>query len=373
MTNSKSSGRLSSQDFNDIVAFNHHILNCRQRSELKALLHDRILPLLRSQACIYFFTEPDLSRFAIYDTVNIPEETLSLLPHMFSRDPLAPMFLSGHRSVIAYDVDLDRGLVNKNRNQFFIDNPQFEPLRSIYVDSVSTGMVALNLPNANVGLAVHRWYNDDCQFTLREVRILELLWPSIMQTIRSILLSEELNRYRSFTDCLADISSPIVLIDSQGKLLYHNKAYGEIFPQSSLTSCLPQDLMGPTLRIMNNFRFDTDIIEPAETSFFNFGNRAYRISVARVDVGSGHELCYLLRLDPVVDAYVNFIWHLQSKDLSPREIEVCQFMKDGMTPREAAARLFVSYNTIRTHLKKIYLKLDVNTQAQLSIYLNKTP
>jgi DNA-binding CsgD family transcriptional regulator len=41
-------------------------------------------------------------------------------------------------------------------------------------------------------------------------------------------------------------------------------------------------------------------------------------------------------------------------------------------PRKAAERLCISYNTIRTHLKKIYLKLDVTTQVQLIACLNRT-
>jgi DNA-binding NarL/FixJ family response regulator len=49
--------------------------------------------------------------------------------------------------------------------------------------------------------------------------------------------------------------------------------------------------------------------------------------------------------------------------LSERELEVLALIAQGVTNREAAARLFVSEATIKTHLVHIYTKLDVNDRA----------
>ena len=371
MTNSTVSGELSEQDFNDIVAFNRQLLNCHQRSELNALIQERLLPLLQAKACLYFFTEPSLSKFQISEAINVPRETLEFLPHMFASEPMVPKFLSGHRSVLAYDVDLDRSLSRKAIDQFFRDNPQFESKRSIYVDTVSSGMAATNLPNANIGLVVHRWYSEDIPYTARDVRMLELLWPSIGQTIRSIFLSEELSRYRSFAESLADIASPIALLNAQGRLVYQNRAYEDLFPDCSFNSWLPDELMEMVRGEMSRFGEETFRAEPVEVSFLHSGQRAYRVSLARVEVEAGDERLWMVRLDLTVDDYSNLILHLQERELSPREVEVCLLMKDGVEPRKAAERLCISYNTIRTHLKKIYQKLDVNTQVQLITYLSR--
>lgn len=372
MAGSGCSGELSEQDFNDIVAFNRQLLNCHRRSELNALIQERLLPLLQSKACLYFFTEPSLSKFQISEAINVPEETLAFLPHLFASEPMVPAFLGGHRSVLAYDVDLDRNLSRKAMDQFFLDNPQFESQRSIYVDSVSTGMAAINLPNANVGLVVHRWHSEDIPYTARDVRMLELLWPSIGQTIRSIFLSEELSRYRSFAESLADIASPIALINEQGKLVYQNRAYEGLFPDSALTSWLPDELMTMVRGEMDRFGAETFKAEPESILFLHLEQDAYRFSLARVEVENGDERIWMLRLDLTVDEYSNLIQHLQERELSPREVEVCLLLKDGIEPSKAAERLCVSYNTIRTHLRKIYLKLDVNTQVQLIAYLNRS-
>jgi DNA-binding NarL/FixJ family response regulator len=49
--------------------------------------------------------------------------------------------------------------------------------------------------------------------------------------------------------------------------------------------------------------------------------------------------------------------------LSERELEVLTLIAQGLTNREAAARLFISEATVKTHLIHIYTKLDVNDRA----------
>ncbi|MQS12102.1 response regulator transcription factor [Streptomyces kaniharaensis] len=49
--------------------------------------------------------------------------------------------------------------------------------------------------------------------------------------------------------------------------------------------------------------------------------------------------------------------------LSRREVEVLELVASGATNREAAARLFISEATVKTHLIHIYTKLDVKDRA----------
>ena len=48
--------------------------------------------------------------------------------------------------------------------------------------------------------------------------------------------------------------------------------------------------------------------------------------------------------------------------LSDRELEVLRLLATDLTGPEIAARLFVSVNTLRTHTKHIFTKLEVNTR-----------
>jgi LuxR family transcriptional regulator, maltose regulon positive regulatory protein len=49
--------------------------------------------------------------------------------------------------------------------------------------------------------------------------------------------------------------------------------------------------------------------------------------------------------------------------LSDRELEVLRLLATPLSGPEIARRLFVSINTLRTHTKHIFTKLDVNTRA----------
>ena len=49
--------------------------------------------------------------------------------------------------------------------------------------------------------------------------------------------------------------------------------------------------------------------------------------------------------------------------LSQRELEVLRLLDSELTGPEIARRLYVSLNTLRTHTKRIFTKLDVTTRA----------
>ncbi|MFK7885933.1 MAG: response regulator transcription factor [Gammaproteobacteria bacterium] len=55
---------------------------------------------------------------------------------------------------------------------------------------------------------------------------------------------------------------------------------------------------------------------------------------------------------------------LDTLGLSLREVEVLDLLADGHTNQKIADKLHVSENTIKTHLKNIYAKLDVSRRTQ---------
>ena len=50
--------------------------------------------------------------------------------------------------------------------------------------------------------------------------------------------------------------------------------------------------------------------------------------------------------------------------LSDREVEVLNFMTKGLSTRQIAKSLFISENTVKTHIRHILEKLDANNRAQ---------
>lgn len=50
--------------------------------------------------------------------------------------------------------------------------------------------------------------------------------------------------------------------------------------------------------------------------------------------------------------------------LSPRERQILERLATGMAPKEAAAELHISYETVRDYLKQIYQKLHVRSRTE---------
>jgi LuxR family maltose regulon positive regulatory protein len=50
-------------------------------------------------------------------------------------------------------------------------------------------------------------------------------------------------------------------------------------------------------------------------------------------------------------------------ELSARELTTLKFMAENLTNKEIAERTFVSVNTVKTHLKNIFIKLDTNNRS----------
>ena len=51
--------------------------------------------------------------------------------------------------------------------------------------------------------------------------------------------------------------------------------------------------------------------------------------------------------------------------ISEREFELVQQLYEGITNTQIADKLFISVNTVKTHLKNIYLKLDAGTRIEV--------
>jgi DNA-binding NarL/FixJ family response regulator len=59
-------------------------------------------------------------------------------------------------------------------------------------------------------------------------------------------------------------------------------------------------------------------------------------------------------------------------DLTPREADVFDLASRGIRREEIAAALFISPDTARTHLQRVYRKLGVHTQAELVAFAART-
>lgn len=58
--------------------------------------------------------------------------------------------------------------------------------------------------------------------------------------------------------------------------------------------------------------------------------------------------------------------------LSPRELAICRAVCRGTSDKEIAREFGIEYSTVRTHLKRIFNKLDVGNRTQLMLMMNNS-
>ncbi len=75
---------------------------------------------------------------------------------------------------------------------------------------------------------------------------------------------------------------------------------------------------------------------------------------------------YILQVKELKEKAIskNFSENFSEFGLSKREIEVLQYISEGLSNDEISEKMFVSNNTIKTHIKNIYAKLDVKNRIQ---------
>lgn len=61
----------------------------------------------------------------------------------------------------------------------------------------------------------------------------------------------------------------------------------------------------------------------------------------------------------------NVVLDYKGVDVSSRETSICQKLTEGMSYQEIADSEFISLNTVRYHIKNLYVKFDVNSRSNL--------
>jgi DNA-binding NarL/FixJ family response regulator len=60
-------------------------------------------------------------------------------------------------------------------------------------------------------------------------------------------------------------------------------------------------------------------------------------------------------------------------DLTPRERELASLVAIGQSNKQIADTLGICQQTVKNHVRSIYMKLDVTNRVQLTLYLSKHP
>lgn len=95
-----------------------------------------------------------------------------------------------------------------------------------------------------------------------------------------------------------------------------------------------------------------------------FATEIYIVLVAVLFTGLGVWIGNQLTRKPAPEKFVRNARAIEALEISEREYEVLKNLAEGLSNQEIADRLFVSVNTVKTHLAHLYGKLAVSRRTQ---------
>lgn len=75
----------------------------------------------------------------------------------------------------------------------------------------------------------------------------------------------------------------------------------------------------------------------------------------------------LLEKSEIVNPYLVFLEEntISTQPLSLREVDVLKYLNEGSSNKEISEKLFISLNTVKTHIRNIYTKLNINNRLDV--------
>jgi DNA-binding CsgD family transcriptional regulator len=372
MPHSQESVSLPEKDYLAILETIKKFNQCQTRHDLKQTFNSQLLSLLKAQGGVYIWIDSEIGNAQIIDSINIPTSNVNSFRDYLAYDNLGNSAISKSCPVMVYDAENNFSETKNAIDLFFKDNPNYSRKKDSYLDQCEGVLVTIQMPDSNVGVGVHRLTPNNDIWSPRDIRIFELLRPHLLNSIETISLREELAKYQSLTDKLANVPLPIALITENSRVVFCNESFDSLFhiqPRQKL----PEDFADLIHKEIKRYDPPYDIEDSKiELPFINLPQGKYRLSLTRVngDIGAEDGM-WLLRMKPAVEPYSKMNLLMQAAGLTGREMEVCCLIKDGFDNKEIASRLFISLHAVKNHVRHIYQKMGVHTRAQLVALLNQ--
>ncbi len=195
------------------------------------------------------------------------------------------------------------------------------------------------------------------------LEVLELLSQIHLLTGDYIHAARYLNRYNQLKDSLmdADKAKLVVEMDDKYQLREKNKKINIL--------ALENQLKQRKIRLQSIFILAIFIISLLVILLFMINHRKNKLlqSQMRLELQN-----FLLKEEQIREQRKReqqkeretIAKHFDQYELTEREIEVLQLIAKGYKNAEIADKLFLSLNTIKTHIKNIYIKLDVKNRVE---------
>ena len=82
----------------------------------------------------------------------------------------------------------------------------------------------------------------------------------------------------------------------------------------------------------------------------------------------GFLMIFLVGVSSLIGLFMISLKEKTLDQLTPTEFQVLRLIGQGKSNDEIAMAMFISKNTVRSHIKSIYAKLDTHSRLQLALY-----
>ena len=233
------------------------------------------------------------------------------------------------------------------------------------------GMWLTDLPYGTPGMAgilLTRAHGEP-DFTEDEVRILERLTPALRAAARRIQHVERALTERVALGALLSTVAPgaLVAFDAAGRPLWVSpEAEALLAPGLGGGRALPAPLVDAAARVGALAGGDA-IDAPPFVAFVALPGGTLRAELRLARARSGERIV-VAALSPggaTLDAVAT------GRRLTRAETAVLGCVAEGLSNREIAGRLFVSVETVKTHVQRVLAKLEVESRTQAAVLVNR--
>ncbi len=354
---------LPEEDYLSILNTIVCLYKCETSSDLQSSLCKHVLPLVGADSALYQFYDKEFGNNSIIQWVP-KEETLGKswieknameISPLKNRESFWPIF--------------------KNEEIQFSESHQMSNLLSSigFDPKAGSHLMAVDPPDENFKIIFRKGIgNLENSWSGRDIRVMELMRPHLSHMVQFVLLKQELARYQSLTEVLAENDKPVAVISWDFKIQFQNKAFENLLGLK-LKDWLPKEFLEGFPESYTDPQYKPDLSSTlTPVRFIKLSKILYRISWTLLDDPSENIApSYLLRLKLAIEPYSKMIYLMQEANLTQREIEVASLIFEGMNDEEISLRLFISVHTVKSHVKSISFKLKTTTRSQLIAFMAK--
>ncbi|MBU0465698.1 MAG: helix-turn-helix transcriptional regulator [Proteobacteria bacterium] len=314
----------------------------KDQDAIRKEIFDDLLCLFNADFIASFIWDQDEKVFRKGVSVNMSIDNLSQYECYYQfHDPITSELQKKKKATLVCEVMPQKDLVN---TEFFND--------FLHKDGLYYGMNVyaydgnLNIGDLRIWRAKHK-----SNFGKREVALLNIILPYFRNALRNIRTMTMAKGESTFWNkLLENTQTALFLFDDKGTLIFRNKKAMQI--EKTLTKA-------------EYISFYSYIRSLACKNFYHTEWGIYYLSACSVSYPKKEQPMTAVMANQAAPIKIDKDLLSIRHHLTPREIEVCLLVCKGLIDTEIAEVLGITFYTVRTHLKNIFMKVDVTNRSEL--------